>query len=653
MKLKSLKVQNFKCIEDSEEFRIDQVTCLMGKNEAGKTAILEALYKLNPVESEKADFNELEYPRRHITTSRQRGDLLKQNVLTTTWELDKRDIVTLKMDLGVDVIKSKTFTISKGYGNSRQWSISVDEVPFIKTEITKANFNAVEKSVITKSNTVEELIASLDGLENRTEKHEKLLTRLRELFPEGGLTQFVRTKLATRIPKFLYFDTYDRLPGKVALTDIKPKIAQNSLSFSEKIFVSLLDMTSSSIEDVESIGHSENLIMELEAIQNNLTQQIFEYWSQNNYLEVKFRFDHSRPDDPPPFNQGFIFNTRIYNRRHTVTVSFDERSSGFIWFFSFLIWFSQVQKNYGKNLFILLDEPGLSLHGKAQQDLLRYINEKLRPHYQVMYSAHSPFMIDTENIFGLRTVEDVVRESQLPSGERREEIYGTKVSESVFGQLEDSVFPLQGVVGFDLAKTFLAGPYIVVVEGPTESALFHWFSRQLALKGRNALDVRWAVCPAEGASKITSFVSLFSPRAKKIAAVLDYHEGQKRMVNDLSKSGLLKDDNLLKTTDYCGKQEADIEDLLGWKLYVHLVSNAYGLVGPYAIPPDEPDDALRAVKVVEDHFRTLPSHYSEFSHFTPIEYLIGIDHDRIPDLPGLDDALDIFEKLFQDINGLE
>ncbi len=87
MKLKSLKVQNFKCIEDSEEFRIDQVTCLMGKNEAGKTAILEALYKLNPVESEKTDFNELEYPRRHITTSRQRGDLHKQNVLTTTWEL--------------------------------------------------------------------------------------------------------------------------------------------------------------------------------------------------------------------------------------------------------------------------------------------------------------------------------------------------------------------------------------------------------------------------------------------------------------------------------------------------------------------------------------------------------------------------------------
>ena len=54
MKLLSATIENFKCIEDSTEFSLDQVTCLVGKNEAGKTALLEALYKLNPVESEMA-----------------------------------------------------------------------------------------------------------------------------------------------------------------------------------------------------------------------------------------------------------------------------------------------------------------------------------------------------------------------------------------------------------------------------------------------------------------------------------------------------------------------------------------------------------------------------------------------------------------------
>ena len=58
MKLIEAQVENFKCVEDSKAFRIDQVTCLIGKNEAGKTALLEALYKLNPVDKEKANFVE-------------------------------------------------------------------------------------------------------------------------------------------------------------------------------------------------------------------------------------------------------------------------------------------------------------------------------------------------------------------------------------------------------------------------------------------------------------------------------------------------------------------------------------------------------------------------------------------------------------------
>ena len=50
---------------------------------------------------------------------------------------------------------------------------------------------------------------------------------------------------------------------------------------------------------------------------------------------------------------------------------------GLLWFLSFLIWFSQMKANYADKLIVLLDEPGLTLHGKAQQDLLRYIREKL------------------------------------------------------------------------------------------------------------------------------------------------------------------------------------------------------------------------------------------------------------------------------------
>lgn len=38
MKLVSVRVQNYKCIEDSGEFTVSNLTCLAGKNESGKSA---------------------------------------------------------------------------------------------------------------------------------------------------------------------------------------------------------------------------------------------------------------------------------------------------------------------------------------------------------------------------------------------------------------------------------------------------------------------------------------------------------------------------------------------------------------------------------------------------------------------------------------
>lgn len=49
MKLTKVRITNFQCIHDSTEFDIGDITCLVGKNESGKTALLKALYRLNPI----------------------------------------------------------------------------------------------------------------------------------------------------------------------------------------------------------------------------------------------------------------------------------------------------------------------------------------------------------------------------------------------------------------------------------------------------------------------------------------------------------------------------------------------------------------------------------------------------------------------------
>ena len=64
MKLTMIRITNYQSVLDSTEFEIDDVTCLVGKNEAGKTALLKALYKLNPYSSNDGDYDvTIEYPR--------------------------------------------------------------------------------------------------------------------------------------------------------------------------------------------------------------------------------------------------------------------------------------------------------------------------------------------------------------------------------------------------------------------------------------------------------------------------------------------------------------------------------------------------------------------------------------------------------------
>ena len=120
------------------------------------------------------------------------------------------------------------------------------------------------------------------------------------------------------------------------------------------------------------------------------------------------RVEQARPGDPAPLNTGTIARARIDNQLHRVDTPFSERSAGFVWFFSFLVKFAQV-RDEDSPVVLLLDEPGLSLHGKAQADLQRFFREKLAPHHQIVYSTHSPFMVPADNLASVRIVQDQVK----------------------------------------------------------------------------------------------------------------------------------------------------------------------------------------------------------------------------------------------------
>lgn len=655
MKLKTVRIQNFRCIKDSTEFKVDErVTCLVGKNESGKTALLQALHKLNPTEEEYADFDDLrEYPRTQWSDYKPTKETDPAPCLTTTWELEDDDIEEVEDLVGPSArLKNRPVQVSKGYSNRRTWAPMVDEAAAAKHLLNNSNLLDEEREALKDAKDVADLRAALKEIKEPSELQTKLLATLTERFGNGTADAAVRTLLLRRLPRIAYFSEYHRMPGEVSLEDFKKRLAGNpAMRSTDRVFEAFLGLIGATPQDLQSINEFERLQAELEAASSNVSKKIFRYWTQNRHLRVIVKFDQALTGDEPPFNAGYIVRTRIENTRHGSTTSFDERSAGFVWFFSFLVWFSQVKRNFGDNLIILLDEPGLSLHAKAQADLLRYFETELAPNYQVFYTTHSPFMLDPQNLLRARTVEDVFIPATVEDEEAQE--LGTKVGDDVLSSDRDTVFPLQACLGYEITQTLFIGDHNLLVEGPSDLLYLKWFQRKLAELGREALDRRWTIVPCGGIDKVAAFMSLFRGNELHVAVLADFKAGDKRKIEKLRKSKLLAGGHVFTVDTFAGKPEADIEDILGDGAYCDLVNRCYELSGGNKIaPPREghSDREGRIVPRVEERMRLMPPAVEEFDHYRPSEFLT--EQGLAVELEELGAALDRFGNLFKALNPL-
>jgi len=644
MRLEKVQITDFRCIEDSGEFSLDQVSCLVGKNESGKTAILKALHKLKPDNTTKESFvPSSDYPKRKWLPD---VPIQKSHkVISSRWSMSEEDVAAVEDVFGAGTLANRSFTLDKGYDNVRRFSIQIDQAMLLKSFVSKDKLSTEDYQPISVCNTVDEVIETLNELPSRTQAQESLLSELSTKFPKGSELAFINA-VAARVPTFLYFDEYLTLPGAVSINEVLARKQQNTLTDRDRIFLALLSLAGTTLENVVQAGTFEEFNSRLRAVSNQTSDMVFKYWSQNRHLKVDIRLDQARPDDPVPFNSGYVFRTRIENTRHRADTSFDERSRGFVWFFSFLIWFYDLKKKHGDDLIILLDEPGLSLHARAQADLLRYIREELSPHYQVVYTTHSPFMVDPDRFLSCRTVEDVVEKDRI-SGEER--LLGTKVSGDVLSTDEDTISPLQRALDYELTQTLFVGRNTLLVEGPSDLAYLKWFSRQLSLAGQLPLDYRWNICIGGGVTRIPGFVSLFHGNGLNVAAVVDVQHGDKQKI-ELARKAL--GDNLVTVNSFAGQDEADIEDVFGREFYIALVNKALDLRSPHKIPTSKPSSApIRVVKEVEAHAASLPMQYSEFGHFLPADWLYQHE-DEGAKLPGFSSALANMEKLITQLNSL-
>ena len=651
MRLQKIQVTNFRSVDDSEVFDIDPVTCLVGKNEAGKSAILLALAALNPNKATPVMLDkERDYPRRKLVRYKQIHGDEDALVVRTIWQLDDGEIEAIAEDVGEDALTSPQVEVSRRYGKDIEVSVQLNDTAIVKRHLDLFALNASERSMLKSPETTDELIEALNRLSSPTEKHSRLQQYLRE---RGDSSTRVQDQLIRALPSFMYVSSYDRMDGAIQIEKTLHKIQTREIDYDEqrgsRLFVDFLEFAGVPLDSITNVSTYETFNAMLQAASTNITDQILEYWSQNPDLDVEVRIDEARSGDPPPFNTGTIARARIKNNLHRVDTPFSERSAGFVWFFSFLVKFTQV-KNAGGPVVLLLDEPGLSLHGKAQGDLLRFIDDKLAPFHQVIYSTHSPFMVPADKLQRVRIVEDKVDRTKTPR-----KSYGTKVSQDVLEVEADTLFPLQGALGYEATQTLFVGEHILLVEGPSDILYLQALSSALATRGRTKLDSRWTMCPAGGIDKIMPFVSLFAGKHLHVAVLTDLAQGAKGKVNRIRKSDVLRAGHFYTVADFIDAPEADIEDIFDLEVYAEIVNRSYALPESQRVTTEKLDQdtsTTRLVKKVEAMFNIMPESIPVYDHFTPAAWLI-----RNPDmLTGESEAirqtLRAAEQIFETFNSL-
>ena len=651
MKLINAHATNYRNIIDADPVDIGQTTCLVGKNEAGKSAFLKALEGIRSTDPKYDEYGKItNYPRRLLSEYESEHCESEALVMRTKWKLERADIDAISAIFGQGALSGDEVVVTKRYEQTTAtWEVPLAEEAALSHLVQKHKLTPEDQVVLGTASKAQKAAEALETLASRTVPQQALLDEIKTFRDKSARLKAVDI-LHARMPKFMYFSHYDRMSGELSINKLnQDKQSGRPVANGDQVFLDFLEYAGTTLDDLLETTQFEQLNAKCEAAALKITDQIFDYWTQNDELKIKVVLSEGKSGDPAPFNVGPVARARVENSLHGVTVPFSERSAGFIWFFSFLVKFAQIKKSQG-NVILLLDEPGLTLHGTAQLDLLRYFYKEIAPHHQVIWSTHSPFMVPADDLASVRTVEDVVK---LDNRGRKRSI-GTKIRSDVLTTDPQTNFPIFGAMGFEVTQTLFIGKNTLLVEGPSDVLYLQAASTALKAAGRTYLAPHWAICPSGGIDKVLPFVRLFYGNKLNICVLTDFERGQKRKLEDLHRAALLDKERIILATEIAGKEEADIEDFFDPVFFVDLVNKTYSLTGENELTVEKLEAAdhstERVVKKAEAYFRVLPREIPEFSHFEPSMYLLQNPKMLANKNKAVQETLNRFEAAFDRIS---
>lgn len=657
MKLKDFAVRNFRSIWDSNIVDVDdRITCLVGKNESGKTALLQALYKTHPIVYQHSGFDPtFDYPKREVSDYEFNIESEASEpslVVKVRYALEEEDQAVIAAIFGPRALREPILTHRTYYGASQhnnklennKLDLDLDHNEAIKHLAQSEELSDSIRQNLQAAATWQEFLKNLEEAED-TDAVNRLRTQLGPYSSDDLNVAVADELLWPRCPKFMYFDEYYQLAGSANIDALIQRQDDEELLNSDHPLLGLISLARLRLDQLSSVTSTTDLKNKLEGAGNHLTSQVVTHWSQNKHIQMRFDVRDAKSGDPEGMRDGVNIWGEVYDTVHMASTPLDSRSRGFVWFFSFLAWYEDIKRRK-QDVILLLDEPGLSLHGRAQGDLLRYFEKELTDR-QIIYTTHSPFMIEPRKLERVRIVQDRGIDSQ--QGLQREED-GTKVHTDVFDATSDSLFPLQGALGYDIQQSLLVASNTLLVEGPSDILYLQVLSDQMERCGKPFLSRKWAIVPVGGVGKVSVFASLLGAQKHlNVVALLDVAK-DRRVVDRIYERKILAKRNVLTYADFLETDEADVEDLFEREFYVDLVNKEFERDLSSTIDPSSLGRSPRIVPAIERYVKENQMLDKPFSHYRPARFLM--ENSKMMWEMVSEQTQERFARIFVKLNGL-
>ncbi len=593
MRLRKFRVQGYRCIHDSGEIKVGDLAAFVGRNESGKTTILEALTLLNK-DTKVSDLDlcdemteilksEIRLAEGEFVLSEKETSLIREK-FPNLQDIKKMMIYRTNKNPRIQYDFGEVKISGEASKRLNSWENFVDRIKsFVLAMPNPIRIRADTKfldappprtrevfmDMMAEFNNNIYLIASQD--QQVISEWKNIFQDLESIFDNmligtnerSALDNFIEDKLH---PRFVYFSDYKKILGNIDLEEfvreskgIKAKGLEYVEEFDKAETVNnlfyLAELDAQKLEEAKN--SPSRLIKLLNISSRRLSERLNPAW-KGDPIHVELRWNPGNVLSvviSDVHKDGTVTNTGLLNRR----------AEGFKWTFSFIVNFAaETQKAELKEAILLLDEPARNLH-PAQQRGISDLLKGLAGSNQILYATHSPFMIFDYTQGNLLVVEL----------DKRKHL--SKIYYDYWNADDQTLIPIlyglsRGLVESIVDKQigFNSRP-VIIVETMSDCMYLNAFDR--FLKDPNLSMNPLNIVPAYNKNSVMSLAIFYKNHGYDTFILLDNTEESRKISTELQ-SNEFKSVQMV-FFELVGQPRLFIEDLLVDEDYLYAVNQTY------------------------------------------------------------------------------